>query len=191
MSSSTVPAQIRSEPLAERFQAFVFSQRNVLAGLPLAIALAAAETHPGVTRFAIGAAVAALGVAIRAASTMHNAYAQGGRKTLATDGPYRWCRNPLYVGNGLLLLGAACVAGPVWGVPVTAVWAALVYDQVVRHEERRLLEKYGAAYVAYRNQVPRWLPRPRLLPPGLGRALLVQSRCLLLLLPFVVKAWLF
>jgi protein-S-isoprenylcysteine O-methyltransferase Ste14 len=177
-----------------RFQALTFERRNLLAALPIIVAFAATWSAAGLATLAAAAAFMLLGAALRAWCTLYNRFAQGERKSLATKGPYAWLRNPLYVGNALVLSGCALASGLPWLVPVTWGWAFLVYDQVVRHEERRLLEKYGEAYRQYEESVPRWIPRITLEPftqrrPGFPRALLVQSRSLLLLLLFAAKAW--
>jgi protein-S-isoprenylcysteine O-methyltransferase Ste14 len=185
MSSTSLAsgaASAKPESKLARLRAWIFRHRNRLAGLPLIVAFLVAPAPTGLVRYVAAFALVGLGAALRAWCTRYNRFAQGEHKTLATRGPYGWTRNPLYLANTLVLLGCATVAGPLWLVPLTGVWAFLVYEQVVRHEERRLLEKYGAAYQHYREGVPRWLP-------GFTRALLVQSRALLLLLLFAAKAW--
>jgi protein-S-isoprenylcysteine O-methyltransferase Ste14 len=193
MSSTPLAESLVPESTVARLQARVFAHRNLLAGVPLIAALLLAPAPGGAARLAPAFALAALGVALRARCTLYNRFAQGERKTLATGGPYAWMRNPLYVGNILLLLGAATIAGPLWLVPLSGAWAFLVYEQVVRHEERRLSQKYGSAYAAYVRSVPRWIPRVRAAPGPRARAclraLLVQSRSFLLLLPFAAKLW--
>jgi protein-S-isoprenylcysteine O-methyltransferase Ste14 len=193
MNSTPVVGTLDRERLVARLQARAFSQRNLLAGAPLLVALALAPAPGELTRLVPALALAALGVVLRAWCTAFNRYAQGEHKTLATSGPYAWTRNPLYVANTFVLLGCAALAGPLWLVPLTGAWAFLVYDQVVRHEERRLHEKHGAAYARYCASVPRWLSRGRgtlaPLPRAFLPALLVQSRSLLLLLPFAAKLW--
>ncbi len=76
---------------------------------------------------------------------------------LATDGPYRYTRNPIYVSHLVLYAGAALLvngAAPLLLLPVLALglhWA------VVLPEERYLEGKFGDAYAAYCASVPRWL----------------------------------
>ena len=185
MSSTSLDSGAASaapESKLARLRAWTFRQRNRLAAVPVIVAFLLAPAPTGLARYLPAFALVGLGAALRAWSTQYNRFAQGEHKTLATRGPYAWTRNPLYLANTLVLLGCATVAGPLWLVPLTGVWAFLVYEQVVRYEERRLLEKYGPAYQRYRDGVPRWLP-------GFARALLVQSRALLLLLLFAAKAW--
>jgi protein-S-isoprenylcysteine O-methyltransferase Ste14 len=193
MGSTPLVESLVPESIIARFQARVFARRNLLAAAPLIAALLLAPAPGGATRLVAAFALAALGVALRAWCIGFNRYAQGDRKTLATGGPYAWMRNPLYAGNAALLLGAATLAGPLWLIPPTAAWVFLVYEQVVRHEERRLAQKYGAAYASYCRSVGRWIPRAPAargtLPDAFLPALLVQSRSLLILLPFLAKAW--
>lgn len=84
---------------------------------------------------------------------------QGMPEELVTSGPYRFTRNPMYLGHLVFLSGLALVTR-------SPAAAALVgghlpwFAQRVRRDERRLCERFGAPYVAYCARVPRWLPRP-------------------------------
>jgi protein-S-isoprenylcysteine O-methyltransferase Ste14 len=181
------------ESAVARFQEFTFDHRNELAALPLILTFVATRSGIGVSSFVAAAWLMGLGAALRAWCTLYNRFAQGERKTIAMAGPYAWLRNPLYVGNALILAGCAVASGPLSLLAVTVAWAFLVYDQAVRHEERRLLQKYGAEYLEYRARAGRWLPRPTPGPfterlPGFPRALWIQSRVLLLLPLFAAKA---
>jgi protein-S-isoprenylcysteine O-methyltransferase Ste14 len=179
-----------------RSQATIFRLRNVLAGLPLAAILLellfARRVSTGPKYIATGVTLAMLGGTLRAWGTLHNRYAQGDRKTLAIRGPYSWVRNPLYVANTLVIVGAAIASGQLWAAPITLAWCGLVYAQVVQHEERRLLEKYGAEYAAYRAQVGAWWPRALGDRPPFGaplfEALFLQSRVLLVPLCLAIEA---
>lgn len=171
-----------------------FELRNVAAALPVVVGfvLARGNLASGAPAWAIALALCSAGIALRAWATMHCTYAQGFRKTLATGGPYRWVRNPLYLGN-LAIVGAALAASEqLWLVPLGMLFALSVYDRAVRHEERRLESRYGARYDAYREGTPRWLPRPPrpFWPEGpapFARCLLRQSRAFLLLAPFLLR----
>jgi protein-S-isoprenylcysteine O-methyltransferase Ste14 len=172
----------------ERLDALVFRHRNVLAGSPLLIALASTrwEWEADWITWPLSLFLVSAGVALRAWAVCHCGYAQSVRKQLATTGPYSYVRNPLYVGNFLLIFGA-CVASEVeWLLPIVAVWSFTVYSRSIRHEERRLLAKYGTTFLAYRRQVPSWFPTLRV-PVRYVAALRRQLVCVLLLLPFVLK----
>jgi protein-S-isoprenylcysteine O-methyltransferase Ste14 len=79
-------------------------------------------------------------------------------KQLVTGQLYRWVRNPMYVGLVIVLLGES-VAFQSLALLVYAgvVWLAC-HLFVVLYEEPALHRSFGAAYDAYRGQVPRWLP---------------------------------
>jgi hypothetical protein len=99
---------------------------------------------------------------------------------LATTGPYALVRNPLYTGSLLLITGLGMAAKLGWLLPGTIGWAFIVFAIACKHEERRLLAKYGEVYEAYRAQVPAWWPRSlpespvRIEQRGFGVVLAVQ-----------------
>jgi len=176
----------------------VFKARWVLMLPPVLFALLcrAGEVRPLWIGFAVGAVPFALGLAARLWAQMHLHYRLAVKTVLTRTGPYRYCRNPIYVGNTLILLGMTAMAGVLWFLPVMLVWAAIVYGLVVRYEEGHLTRKYGEPYREYVAQVPRWLPRPPAAAASSGgvREFLLPSiraelHCLLLVLPAVVKAW--
>lgn len=76
---------------------------------------------------------------------------------LCTDGPFRFSRNPIYLGDWLVLLGSALVMSSAWPVLFAPlVWCVIRYG-VIRHEEAHLDAGFGDAYRAYRSRVRRWL----------------------------------
>lgn len=76
-------------------------------------------------------------------------------------GPYLRIRNPLFAGLLLVLLGLAVASrSPAAGM-ATAVAALALHLWVTAVEEPRLRRSFGAAYEAYLDAVPRWLPRRR------------------------------
>jgi len=78
---------------------------------------------------------------------------------LVTDGPYSWCRNPLYIGTGLLILAMAVLYGP-WIFMATLVWHAIRYERIAAYEEMHLRGRWGAQFDDYATRVHRWLPNP-------------------------------
>ncbi|MHB8302152.1 MAG: methyltransferase family protein [Acidobacteriaceae bacterium] len=82
---------------------------------------------------------------------------------LVVAGPYRYARNPLYVGLWLHTL-ALSVLMPPSGAVFTLAAVALFMVYLAHVEEQWLTARYGEAYRAYRQKVPRFLPalRPRL-----------------------------
>lgn len=75
---------------------------------------------------------------------------------LVTTGPYRWTRNPMYLGMTLLHAALAVAFGVLWAL-VTLVAAVVVIDRaVVPREERHLKAAFGDAYGQYQAEVRRW-----------------------------------
>ena len=78
-------------------------------------------------------------------------------RAIVTDGPYRFTRNPIYVGFALIYLGLACLDNSLWAVWLWPV-ALLVIDRgVIAREERYLESKFGEAYRQYKAKVRRWV----------------------------------
>ena len=80
-------------------------------------------------------------------------------RKLVRTGPYRWVRNPMYIGASLVLLGTALY----YRSPALAAFAAgfvlVAHAFVVLYEEPTLERTFGALYADYRNAVQRWLPK--------------------------------
>jgi len=75
---------------------------------------------------------------------------------LVTSGPFVWSRNPIYLGNTLMLAGAAPAFGQVWLLVMVPVAVALVAALAIRREERHLAARFGPAWAAYAARTPRW-----------------------------------
>jgi protein-S-isoprenylcysteine O-methyltransferase Ste14 len=76
---------------------------------------------------------------------------------LVTWGPYRFSRNPMYVGLSLLDLGEAGLLRQAWPVLFLPFVVAYVNWVVIPVEERMLGEVFGDAYEHYRRRVRRWM----------------------------------
>lgn len=80
-------------------------------------------------------------------------------RALATNGPYAYVRNPLYLGNFLIGLGFCAV---IWNPLIFTFFVVgffLVYWVTVKGEEERLAFRFGKPYSDYAAAVPRFLPR--------------------------------
>jgi len=141
--------------------------------LPVPLALLAVLLARGGTPWVVGGlVVVAAGEALR----MWGVAWIGGRSRtrgddvgpLVTSGPYRWSRNPLYVGNLVMWAGVGLLTGRWWAVPLLVGPLALHYALVVRWEEQNLRQKLGPAYVAWCRHTARWVGPPG--PVGEGRA---------------------
>jgi protein-S-isoprenylcysteine O-methyltransferase Ste14 len=78
-------------------------------------------------------------------------------RTIMQGGPYRFSRNPLYVGLLALYIGLALLAPSVWALVLFPVAVLLIDWGAIRPEERYLHERFGAAYDDYQRRVRRWL----------------------------------
>ena len=94
-------------------------------------------------------------LAMRRART--NILPHRGADRLVTDGAFALTRNPIYVGNTLLLAGVGVAIPSAWMV-AGALLAALLVDRLaIRREERHLSARFGEAYADYAARVPRWI----------------------------------
>lgn len=76
---------------------------------------------------------------------------------LLTKGPFRFSRNPLYVGFCALLAGSGAAADSLWMLAAALMFFLYLDRFVVPREERYLRERFGADYDAYCSKVRRWL----------------------------------
>ena len=76
---------------------------------------------------------------------------------LVRSGPFRFSRNPIYLGMVLILSGAALALGSAtpWLIIPGFIW--VIARQVVAGEERKLTAEFGAEYLEYCTRVRRWL----------------------------------
>ncbi len=160
----------RMVKLDERDTAGVLAPPPVLYGAGLVIGLVLHALHPihiassyvSVVRGA-GIALTAMGLFL-SASVMRVFGAAGTpvppyRPTarLVFSGPYRYSRNPDYIGQALLYVGIALVANSWWPLFILPLVLFVVQRFVIEREERYLEAKFGDEYREYRARVRRWL----------------------------------
>jgi protein-S-isoprenylcysteine O-methyltransferase Ste14 len=80
-------------------------------------------------------------------------------RRLVAWGPYRYTRNPMYIGGALLLLGFGLYLRSPAIVLFVPLWWLLFHQLVVLYEEKILDSKFGRDYDEYCRRTPRWLPR--------------------------------
>ncbi len=80
---------------------------------------------------------------------------------LVVRGPYRYTRNPMYLGGGAIWLGWSVFYGSAIIASAFLIWVAVTNFAVIPWEERSLEKAFGEGYRQYRDAVPRWIPRPR------------------------------
>ena len=77
---------------------------------------------------------------------------------LVVSGPFRFVRNPLYVGNFFITIGFGLISGKPWFLLLSAAVFALQYHFIVQYEETLLQAKFGDEYDLYLQKVPGWIP---------------------------------
>lgn len=115
---------------------------------------------------ALGAWLRVWGTSYVGASVVQSGSMHG--EAMLADGPYRRTRNPLYLGTILHTVGLAILMPPSGAIVCVAlVW--LLEVRLALAEEPFLTARFGEAYVAYRNAVPRFLPAPTPQVPAAGK----------------------
>jgi protein-S-isoprenylcysteine O-methyltransferase Ste14 len=169
---------IESQPsLLERWGTFLFKYRDaVFPAVILATIIATRPQFSNGSRTAdlwldlVGILVAAAGQALRITVIGYRYIVRGGKnrkvhaEDLVTEGIFGLARNPLYVGNILVLFGIFIIWNApllyLIGVPFTLVG----YMAIVAAEEAFLRDKFGAAYNEYCRTTNRWIPDFRKAP---------------------------
>jgi protein-S-isoprenylcysteine O-methyltransferase Ste14 len=141
----------------------------VLVGLAVAYLGTMVDSVLGVSAFAFPLAkvvawlLLALGFLVRVWATVYF-YAHKMRvislkpqRALITSGPYRFSRNPLYLGgNVFVFFGAALLLGSPTALLVTAIHLPLI-DRFIVREEEQLEREFGDEWRSYKKRVRRWL----------------------------------
>ena len=130
--------------------------------------------HYWVWPLVIGLFITIAGQAIRGATIGLAYIVRGGRngkvyaEDLVTNGIFNHCRNPLYVGNVLMLLGVGILANSLIYTFVVMPIFFFIYQSIVLAEENYLRSKFGDRFNAYCNRVNRWIPNFEHLPNTFG-----------------------
>jgi protein-S-isoprenylcysteine O-methyltransferase Ste14 len=77
--------------------------------------------------------------------------------TIVENGPYRFTRNPIYLGMFLSLVGLGLAFDDLWLLVMLVPFALVIRYGVVAREEAYLERKFGDVYRGYRSRVRRWL----------------------------------
>ena len=102
---------------------------------------------PSPSSLALGAAVGAVGEALRIWAAGH---LEKGRE-VTRSGPYALTRHPLYLGSAIMGAGFAIAARNVVVVLIVGVYLVVTITAAIRSEEAHLTDKFGAAYADYRR----------------------------------------
>ena len=76
---------------------------------------------------------------------------------LVTSGPYRFSRNPMYLGLAGTLLGAAVLLGSISPFIIIPAFMALIQERFIVAEEEKMEAAFGRDYLEYKERVRRWL----------------------------------
>jgi protein-S-isoprenylcysteine O-methyltransferase Ste14 len=130
---------------------------NRAAALPVAPS-ALADTARGVGLLVIGAAglmiaSAAILFALRRTTIVPHRHASA----LIVVGPYRFTRNPMYVGLTALCVGAALVVNTSWPLLLVIAPLWLLHAKTIPFEENTMERAFGDDYREYCRRVRRWL----------------------------------
>ena len=124
--------------------------------LPLARILFAPYRYAGIVIMALG-----LALVLWAALLFHRARTGivpfSPATSLVLGGPYRFTRNPMYLGMAGILLGAAILMGSLSPFAVIPAFMALIAERFIAPEEALLERAFGRGYLDYKAKVRRWL----------------------------------
>jgi protein-S-isoprenylcysteine O-methyltransferase Ste14 len=157
-----------------------------LAGSTLVVTIAA------LVSLLLGAVLRVWGTAYLGSAVMSGLNMQG--NVLVAAGPYRYVRNPLYLGSLLLALGVSILMPPAGAAVFLPLFCVFVW-LLVMQEERFLTQQQGEPYKQYLRSVPRFFPRirstmaPASLRPSWAPALLAETYALAVTLCFAAVAW--
>ena len=118
---------------------------------------------PGISLMAIGAPIALACVGTFVVRGRGTPAPFDAPRQLVAAGPYRWVRNPMYLGAGLIVVGYAFYVGSISVLILAAAMWITIHLFVYFYEEPTLREKFNGSYENYCRVVSRWLPRP---PPA-------------------------
>jgi protein-S-isoprenylcysteine O-methyltransferase Ste14 len=76
---------------------------------------------------------------------------------IATEGPFRYTRNPGYLSMAMIYAGIATIANALWSILLLPVALLVIQRGVIEREERYLERKFGEEYLRYKEQVRRWI----------------------------------
>lgn len=145
---------------------FLFHYRNML--FPVFYALlflpSALLADDGRLMLIAGFAVALFGQSVRMLTIGLAYIIRGGKnrqvyaEELVTTGIFAHCRNPLYVGNVLMIAGLGIMSNSVFFILVLIPLFVFFYQAIIQAEENFLENKFGQPYREYMRKVNRWIP---------------------------------
>lgn len=131
--------------------------------LPIPLALVTLGcARPKVINWILGLPLVVLGEFVRLWALTHIGPKTRTRsicaENLITSGPYSHCRNPLYLGNTLKIVGIMTVAGNWILALLVGLFYLLEFATMIPYEEDFLADKFSLAHQKYREAVPAFVP---------------------------------
>lgn len=80
-----------------------------------------------------------------------------GSAHLVTSGPFSFSRNPIYLGNTMLMIGIGLIAGILWFILLAPLAGLATTKLAIEREERHLQARFGKKYRDYSKKVRRWI----------------------------------
>jgi protein-S-isoprenylcysteine O-methyltransferase Ste14 len=145
---------------------FLFHYRNAL--FPLVYALLVFKSPPVLADYGlaliIGFMVACAGQLLRALTIGLEYIVRGGKnrrvyaRNLVQGGLFAHCRNPLYLGNFIILLGVGIASNSILFLSVGMAFFTFAYAAIIAAEENYLRNKFGQEFEDYCQRVNRLVP---------------------------------
>ncbi|MCK8608341.1 isoprenylcysteine carboxylmethyltransferase family protein [Agromyces sp. C10] len=126
--------------------------------LPMTLAFAGGSEVPdGVAVFAVVLMTLGMAFTVYSLVVLGRSFGVEAKvRTLVQHGPYRLIRNPLYVGEMVVLAGAVCFSPSLAKVGILIVIGAIQVYRAI--QEERLLEEHVPEYTAYKLRTKRFVP---------------------------------
>ncbi|UCC40515.1 MAG: isoprenylcysteine carboxylmethyltransferase family protein [Candidatus Aminicenantes bacterium] len=132
--------------------------RGGFIGILLAIVLA----KPDLTLILIGIAICLSGLFIRTWASGHLRK----EKELTIHGPYKYTRNPLYLGNLIVGISVVVCSRSMWILAFFLAYFLLFYPIAIKNEKERMKKLFPQEYEDYKKKVPLFFPSLKPLSPA-------------------------
>ena len=76
---------------------------------------------------------------------------------IVTGGPFRYTRNPAYLGMAMIFAGVSCLTNTLSAILLLPVALLTIQRGVIEREERYLEREFGEEYTQYKERVRRWV----------------------------------
>jgi len=76
---------------------------------------------------------------------------------LVVDGPFRYTRNPMYLGFVIMLVGISFILGSVSAFLAPVVFFLVIHFTFIPFEEKLMKKQFGKEYLEYKNRVRKWV----------------------------------